>query len=68
MITQALKVLCFDTDSQVFILEELAERFVDKMVMGKKILDGAMEKAERRATITWKDSIRIIYRQVISFW
>ena len=68
MITQALKVLCFDTDSQVFILEELAERFVDKMVMGKKILDGAMEKAEWRATITRNDSIRITSCQLVSCW
>lgn len=66
VITKVLKVLCFDIDSQVFILEELERGIVCKVDTGRARRKDWGSLASWMATITCHDSITITGCQVLS--
>jgi hypothetical protein len=66
VITKVLKVLCFDIDSQVFILEGLGWGNVCKVDMGRGLSKARGWLASWRVNITDHDSITITGCQVLS--
>jgi hypothetical protein len=66
VITKVLKVLCFDIDSQVFILKGLERGNVCKVDMGWALRKETGSVTRWKANITQHDSITITGCQVLS--